>query len=624
MSKSRAVEPFDPNRISIAPSSVYSQESPQRNPVVQPIEYTEYSPEYDYQYRREPSTSTIRPESEWSEVSGISPPDTPTHYEYSRSQSVSPFVSPIEGPSRPPDFGGRQDAKEKSRLPVMKKTATPSEPITRFGKSPGWRRTDDASSTITRWDDYSGEPTNEDTGREASVKPGQSPLQQQIAESRQKNKQLLNGLRERDPAKRKLLNKKNLSIENNSLDQPVEREPWHGASGRVTLVSPVKNEPSARVAPLKVPDKRVNTPTQSPTVQTAQSPRNNSRKSPSPASPPTPRDTLFKGPSIKVSSPKSPPNRATVRPVIPSDGSTQRDEGESPVKPVVPLKVGRNSPPTIVRSPVTEHPQSPITSTAKKTLGSPVVFQGENQMSGAIPSPAHDEGIPFAPYEPDRALSSEPSQTQIAIAKFHEQVRLMKLDEQPDSRFSTTTYATTAYDSPPSTPPRDQPPIPTMPSAAAMRRRPIPNTSTNDPPGTTPNSNNKPTIRKQTPSSIRTSSVHTAGSGTSKSLPQCPPEIEAVNKIAALEARLDDLGRRKRNVSIILRELTQVIQPSPIAYDMAARGEVKKTVAALKDELAEIGQEEHEVGLLLHRALRKRDLDNIYEPTGLWVNRVTS
>ena len=87
---------------------------------------------------------------------------------------------------------------------------------------------------------------------------------------------------------------------------------------------------------------------------------------------------------------------------------------------------------------------------------------------------------------------------------------------------------------------------------------------------------------------------------------------------------MDDLARRKKNIGTIMRELTQVIQPSPIAYDMAARAEVKKTVASLNKELADIGQEEHEVGLKLHRAQKKRDKENIYEPTGLWVRRITS
>lgn len=92
-----------------------------------------------------------------------------------------------------------------------------------------------------------------------------------------------------------------------------------------------------------------------------------------------------------------------------------------------------------------------------------------------------------------------------------------------------------------------------------------------------------------------------------------------------LEARRDGLARRKANIDTIIHELTQVIQPSPIAYDMAAREEVKKTVASLNNELAEIKREEHEIGVKLLRAWKKRDDHDYYGgSTGLWVKRVTS
>jgi hypothetical protein len=51
---------------------------------------------------------------------------------------------------------------------------------------------------------------------------------------------------------------------------------------------------------------------------------------------------------------------------------------------------------------------------------------------------------------------------------------------------------------------------------------------------------------------------------------------------------------------------------------------MKKRVDDHKMELAEIQKEEHEVGLRLHRAWRRRDKQNeLGEPTGLWVRRVT-
>jgi hypothetical protein len=51
---------------------------------------------------------------------------------------------------------------------------------------------------------------------------------------------------------------------------------------------------------------------------------------------------------------------------------------------------------------------------------------------------------------------------------------------------------------------------------------------------------------------------------------------------------------------------------------------MKKRVDDHKMELAEVLKEEHEIGLRLHRAWRRRDrFSPMEEPTGLWVRRVT-
>ena len=56
---------------------------------------------------------------------------------------------------------------------------------------------------------------------------------------------------------------------------------------------------------------------------------------------------------------------------------------------------------------------------------------------------------------------------------------------------------------------------------------------------------------------------------------------------------------------------------------MASRQEIKRTVEGLSKELSEVVKEEHETGLTLHRAYKRQD-DTAYEPTHLWVRRVTS
>lgn len=53
------------------------------------------------------------------------------------------------------------------------------------------------------------------------------------------------------------------------------------------------------------------------------------------------------------------------------------------------------------------------------------------------------------------------------------------------------------------------------------------------------------------------------------------------------------------------------------------REEEKKKVEGLRSEEADIRREEHELGMRLHRALKRADNNAIFEPTGLWVRRVT-
>ena len=53
------------------------------------------------------------------------------------------------------------------------------------------------------------------------------------------------------------------------------------------------------------------------------------------------------------------------------------------------------------------------------------------------------------------------------------------------------------------------------------------------------------------------------------------------------------------------------------------REEEKKKVEGLREEEALVRREEHDLGLKLHRAYKRRDKEGIYEPTTLWVRRVT-
>lgn len=142
------------------------------------------------------------------------------------------------------------------------------------------------------------------------------------------------------------------------------------------------------------------------------------------------------------------------------------------------------------------------------------------------------------------------------------------------------------------------------------RKRPVPSTMA---PGRKP-------VRKPTPSQA-------AEDAAAKGLPPgpTPEQQQPKNRIEALEERQETLARRKANITTIINELNQVFQPTSTAYDMAAREEVKKTIAGLNNELADIIREEHDIGLRLLRVWKKRDEQDLYGGgTGLWVKRMTS
>ncbi|EGD94991.1 hypothetical protein TESG_02486 [Trichophyton tonsurans CBS 112818] len=180
-----------------------------------------------------------------------------------------------------------------------------------------------------------------------------------------------------------------------------------------------------------------------------------------------------------------------------------------------------------------------------------------------------------------------------------ERLQGVALSQEPRSRFSATTYATTEPGSPPPISESFDQPLPGIRSRMHQFSA-------------------KNTTRKPTPSQMTT--VSETGTG-----PQTQPETNITTRIDDIKSKLADLARRKTNIDTMIHELTQVIQPSSIAYDMATRSEVNKTVTSLNNELADIKKEEHELGLKLLRAYKKRDKGDIYanEPT-LWVKRVTS
>jgi hypothetical protein len=494
----------------------------------------------------------------------------------------------------------KQHSEPRSQLPV------PRRLIPETGVGPNEKKKD------TKWDDYSGEPTTSENGKEAAVKPGTQSVEMQYPDLKAKTRQILAGLRERNTANQQVARKVPPPAQTDPLDDPPQREPWKGASGRTALVKPVKNNPAARLDPIQIPARRVEPATSN---------------------------------TARVVTPSS----STIKTVPP-------EPTEDMVKPPVPLRVGKNSP--SVRSPATAEPpqslQSPFQSPGyPDTIHTPMALPTPN--SGLSAGPNNGPLTPLTP-TPSRPVLPPPrldsrqepaptnSSSKLATAQLQPRAdslqppNVQNANDDPSSRFSWTTYATTAADSPPDTPTEgaNAPPVPHLPSDVPtpliMRKRPIeahpqarPQTSP-----TTANypiaQNTKVVVRKPTPADRRrASTILTTASDLSKSLPQCPPEMEAPDKISSLEARMEEYALRKRNITKLIKQLSSGAQPSATAFDLRTREQVKRTIKGLEGELAEVIQEEHDVGLRLHRVQRRRDRDEMYEnPTGLWIKRVTT
>ncbi|KAJ6011188.1 hypothetical protein N7451_002600 [Penicillium sp. IBT 35674x] len=106
--------------------------------------------------------------------------------------------------------------------------------------------------------------------------------------------------------------------------------------------------------------------------------------------------------------------------------------------------------------------------------------------------------------------------------------------------------------------------------------------------------------------------------------PVAQPPTDPVDRIQALEAKRDGLARRRINLETVIKELTRVIQPNNVVYDLAAKQEVKRSVQSIENDIAEIKREEHELGLKAARAWRRLDENNNGDGSTLWVKRVTS
>ena len=550
--------------------------------------------------------------SDGADISPISTPRSSINFAASDTSLVSPIESTFTLPPRPPI----PESQPRSQIP---------QPVTSTNKQPEESNPPPsvrAKKENTKWNKYTGEQTTADTGLASQApKPGSaSQVEMQFPQLKERTKQILANLREKEGVKKTPWGKPPPPVAADPLDAPpVQKVPWKGASGRTAVVDPVQNNRGARKGPLQYPQRNVSrmdpaqdqARTKSPEVLPSQpAPKTASVRSLSPEKPVEP---TYSAPQVPGAFSASPPKEPSIR-MVPSQES---------IKPIAPLKV--KSPRVL----------SPIEAQNLASLQSP--FHSPHPSQARV----SEYGPPVPKLkDPPRAMkvdrqsppdtpSSRVERKPIAQSSHH--LVTTHLTHEPESRFSWTTYATTVNDSPSTvaTTQMDSSPVPPLPltsSPLVIRKRPVSSITAPLPYSDTTANDSRASIISRKPVAAHPNRKSSLMSNTaSKSLPPTPVEMEAGDKISTLEARLEDLERRRRNNTKITYELNESLKRNAINYDMRKRKEVEKLLTNMSMELDAITREEHEVGLTLHRSQKKKDREECYEnPTGLWIKKVTS
>ena len=516
----------------------------------------------------------------------------------------SPDVSPIsDSPSlltgKPPAF---TSGKYSSNIPVARKTR-------KFWNRPSTGSPDQGSgASLTHWDVYSGEPTTSEKGKPPSTTPKTVKLHSEPTPGRLNGNFGTSTHISGGSSNERLIGRKRVASRDLN-NAPIIRPEWKGAGGRHKIVNPLLDKPLPPGQLPRFPAGRYRHEQEQKDLEQAAS-----SKSKDP-----PFKDLFQGvtdrhigPSITVDS---------TEPVQSNESydATSRASPEVPTLSTPHQNADFKNwslPPEDVRSPLARNPSNEgINDERSQMLADAPPSRPREKLDSNTKNAIETQSPSTTSITPNGG--DEGQDSSFIESRFHADLQHMYLYDEPTSRFSATTYATTADESPPATPTPEvdsySPAMSATPNSILNRKRPIPSAGV---------SNSKAASLKSTP--LETTASTPAHETKRKSLPKSPPEVQAVSRVASIQAKLDHLRRRRNNLQTVIHELTHVVQPSSIAYDIASRQEIKKTVDGLNKELADVLKDEHETGLKLHRALKRNDEFAAYEPTSIWVRRVTS
>ncbi|QDS69112.1 hypothetical protein FKW77_010286 [Venturia effusa] len=610
------------NHLSMAASSVYSQPSPDFR---------------DTHYQ----VSAVSP----SYYSDVSPPSSPTRSLANDHGGVSPIDESFGNvPHR------TQNSRQGSQIPVPRKMA-PDGTLRHVTPAKAW--TKDVGKKPMQWDDYSGEPTFDGVGKPGQVKPGEFNPRTALKPVVRKASQPVPGIhKERKPGFQDKASRFVPRVTPALNVDTSARPAWKGASGRQALVPAPTDNPGLPAPQPRRGSKTTDGPVKSP----ARSPQTNAPQT--------------------LERPVAPANETTP---VATQSVIEEHDNESlhdtaSIKPTPPLKTGQDRAKAIVSS---EGPSelertgypSPVSSDEQATTPTQANHTHDHRNSPTAPSSGQIV-LPKrgAPIQVDH---SSPSAGQ-ASGQYQDR-------DTVTSRFSwTTTNTSTTYQhSPPPSPP---PPMPiayanvrSPPSPAgsnftarvdpgvapsilsrghpirrlgdqAAEQSPSPPSSgrsfsmTSRKPVPVPTYNIAEPIRQaiplgnwregstcRVPQRAASIAPSTATSVNNKSLPKTPGELSSADLISTLQAQQNDLQQQRFNMQRILRDLEKPEQQNPLYTDFRARREKDKRCESLKADLSEVIAQEHDVGLRLHRAWKRREKEDPNAPQSiLWVRRATS
>ncbi|KAK0392581.1 hypothetical protein NLU13_2076 [Sarocladium strictum] len=422
-----------------------------------------------------------------------------------------------------------------------------------------------------------------------------------------------------------------------SKPEPVESRPaWNGASGRSVLVQPVRD--NIRAAPLQAPPKTSRRAGRGRGVPT------NEPSTPGPSETRSgPADSAHQTLPSQVAQRHQQPLRMPLgKDGIDQRGVSPQDDGAqsypSPPYSGSPMRM----------SPETARLSRPPTNTSEASSAQlpmpPIVIPNAGKAIKRKPPPAHsNHKHPAQGSLSANTLQSARNET--AAAEDHDDGWV-----QPPSRFSISTRATSHTGSPRPSGDDDRPPVPDAAAATPSvmdRSRPRYADEVSDAPSAQPivisvkpfstfarkdkTAHEEPAMpapqRRETSSADVNKGRPLSVMSTSKALPPAPPELlSAHDRVGNLKARLDNLAHRRNNINRSIKQMTELMPNDNLmaSAEVLRKREIERLkVERLREELADVQQEEYELGLKLHRAYKRLDREAEFEPTGLWVRRVT-